>query len=367
MVFRSLISVVLISSLAAQLSADEFRFSSDIGLRQIGEPSKKSFVWAKDLGTAFTQAKQLDVPMIVVFTNTNSVQATNFLVELGADGLTEFADNAVFVHVAIPAEGGSWGDPQGAMLVRDLKLTTSPTISVMSPNPLMLNEGYRIEGFFDVSELKPHLAKGIARAMSPDMTWRQTTIPGIVQQFSAAMKTGDLMKYTSCLADPMRSAMEKLVNLNAQIGNSKRRLLAAIDARFGVQAERLAFIEDDQTVSAEFRNTMNVELLNVVSEGERTELRVLFTKRDSAGTTIQEERRMILVRGQQGFRIVNDTATEWCEQAMQLVQQVTPVIADLDRIADGVASGMFADAQTALDLAKSAYNQRKSITATAKH
>ncbi|MBX9656675.1 hypothetical protein K2Y11_23910 [bacterium] len=361
---HSLVCFVLIAGMASRLSAEELHFDGDAGVHSLAEPVQKSFVWSKNLTTAIAEAEKLDVPLVIVFGNTNSVLTTNYLVELGADGLKEFADKAVFVHVAIPSSDAEWDDPLAMKMVQELNLKVSPTILVMSPNPFVLIEGFRIEGIVEISELKSQLDRGLACAVSPDKTWRQPTIEGIVKQLSDAMHNGDLLMYTACMSEPVRSTMKRWMTQQIAIGNSKRRLLAALDARFGVQVDRLSVIEDDDVVAAELRKVTHVRLLDVVTEGERIEITVLFTRQNQPGEISQSERRITLVKEEHGFRMESMPGESWSESANQLVSQMAPLIADLDRIADGVASGMFPNASSALELAKSAYQQRTSTTAT---
>ncbi len=116
--------------------------------------------WRDNSLEAFVEAVENDKPMVVVFGDNSSPLFNKQIQEMREDKdnmLQQLSDRAVFV-VGKPAE-----DEYARRMASHLKLTDYPTISVISPRTDQLTETYRMEGYFQISDIYNDLEKALPK------------------------------------------------------------------------------------------------------------------------------------------------------------------------------------------------------------
>ncbi len=117
--------------------------------------------WRNNSLDAFVEAVENDKPMVVVFGDDSSPLFNRQIQEMKSDKnnlMSRLSNRAVFV-VGKPAE-----DEYARRMASHLKLTDYPTISVISPRTDQLTETYRMEGYFQVSDVYKDLDLALPKA-----------------------------------------------------------------------------------------------------------------------------------------------------------------------------------------------------------
>lgn len=355
----------LVCAVASALRADEFRFSTDIGLRPIGQvESAKSFSWEANATSAFKKSIKRNLPMVMVFTNAGNVNNTNFLVELGADGLKEFADKAVFVHVLIPLKISGPHDQEGLVVAQQLELTIVPTISVFPPNNYSLIETQRMEGYVSHDQIKQGLAKGLSTAMTSDLTWNPSTPADLVRHLDDAFKNGIGLKYAACYADPAQSVLLKLAQTQSSVGRARQRFLETMDAKFGKQADRMSYLDDEDQMHADLSQIRRLELLAEFQKDGERQVSLRFTHENQAGVSSQFDEEFCVTFERGGWRLRPSDNNAFAGRIEQRLAGLKFVASDLEQLAERVNRGEFADARSALELAAHMYTMRRDEAVT---
>lgn len=118
--------------------------------------------WEKDLESAYAKSLDTKKPLVIVFLcpleDAKCVHCKRFRGSVFSDEFSELADDAIFVQANIVlVKGGKVPDELAQRTFEKLGLTTTPTISVMEPNPKVLAEIGRIKGYFDREKLTGHV------------------------------------------------------------------------------------------------------------------------------------------------------------------------------------------------------------------
>ncbi len=125
--------------------------------------------WKTNSLDAFTEAVESEKPMVVVFGDNSSALFNKQMQELKEDKnhmMSKLSSRAVFV-VGKPNE-----DEYARRMATHLKLTDYPTVSVIAPRTDQLTETYRMEGYFNVSDIFNDLNKAL-----PPAKQKQNVVP----------------------------------------------------------------------------------------------------------------------------------------------------------------------------------------------
>lgn len=117
--------------------------------------------WRDNSLDAFVEAVENDKPMVVVFGDDSSPLFNRQIQEMKSDKnnlMSRLSNRAVFV-VGKPSE-----DEYARRMASHLKLTDYPTISVIAPRTDQLTETYRMEGYFQVSDVYKDLDLALPKA-----------------------------------------------------------------------------------------------------------------------------------------------------------------------------------------------------------
>lgn len=117
---------------------------------------EKAIEWRDSAVDAFVEAIDSKKPMVMVFGDDSSPLFKRQMEELAADKdhqMSSLSKRAVFV-VGRPDK-----DEYARRIATSLKLTDYPTISVIQPRTDALEESYRLEGYFPVSDIYSDLNK----------------------------------------------------------------------------------------------------------------------------------------------------------------------------------------------------------------
>ncbi|MCC7528767.1 MAG: hypothetical protein IT342_09610 [Candidatus Melainabacteria bacterium] len=139
--------------------------AKDKGLENLERGLEKQIPisWRDNSLDAFVEAVESDKPMVVVFGDDSSPLFNRQIQEMKSDKdnlMSRLSSRAVFV-VGKPAE-----DEYARRMASHLKLTDYPTISVIAPRTDQLTETYRMEGYFQVSDVYKDLDLALPKAKS---------------------------------------------------------------------------------------------------------------------------------------------------------------------------------------------------------
>ena len=329
----------------------------------VGAATAPAVVWHANGLDAMVEAVENHKALVVLFRNDPADDSSRFgrttIEGLQADGLAEFRDRAVFVEVVFHRVVGT-RDEWGIRLARHLKITDSPTLSIVAPNEERVTEVSRSEGFFTTAELKDSLRANLSGALDVKRSWLPTKSRDLVTMFEEALAKADRRMHAACFVEPIRSRMIEVADAQTALGNSKRRLLAAIDERFGLQTERLTFVDDDEEAAREMREVTGVEHVVAVMQPEGAELEMLVTRVKPSGAVKKQTEKLLVVVERHGLRF---TCRNVQENEKNLVEQVALLngqAADFDAVTARVAAGAFDTAEAAREHAISIHHQRKS-------
>ncbi|MEQ1828383.1 MAG: hypothetical protein ABL921_20650 [Pirellula sp.] len=369
MSFKNLsMTVVLGSMLVANgaSNADETRIKVFRNLTSnLAAPSLKTATkipWQPNASDAFIMAVDEHRPLVNVFTNQSKPGESNFstkcLRDIEADGLSEFQTKAVFVNVVFNGPESGFQDSYGFQLARHLKITCVPTISYIAPNKDALCEGYRTEGDFSIEDIKEDMAKGIALAMHRDLTFCQPTPADLVRQLEEACKAGHSGKYAACFAEPVHASISNLNNAQTEVGNAKRRMLNAIDTFFGVDVDRMRFVDDDEEMASKLRQVTKVELIHATKSDGRIHVNVAITSLNRQGEFKVEKMNCDAVEECFGWRLLVKDAQQVANANDQHSTALKSLPQEFDRIADDVVNGKYTNAGDAVKAATMAYERQ---------
>lgn len=117
---------------------------------------EKAIQWRDSAVDAFVEAIESKKPMVMIFGDDTSPLFKKQMAELTADKdhqMSSLSSRAVFV-VGRPDK-----DEYARRIASSLKLTDYPTISVIEPRTDVLQESYRMEGYFPVNDIHSDLNK----------------------------------------------------------------------------------------------------------------------------------------------------------------------------------------------------------------
>ena len=311
-------------------------------------PIAKSIPWEADSRAAYTKAVSKHCPLVILFTNAPGPGAGELsektLRELEADGLKEFHDKVVFVHVQFTKTNGA---DFGVEIARSLKLKEVPYLAFLAPNPTKISEAYHMEGYFSVADIKADIAKAIPVALHPNFTWAQPSPAALIAQLNESQKSGDLLKYSACYADPHRTAVAQMMVTRMAVGDAKRRLLDAIDKKFGPQTDRLSFVEDDDSMMGELRANTDVALIEATTKEGKVSLRLTVTKLQRSGEIAKFELTMDCIEDFNGWRLVPELLQESVDAVVNKKAALQELPADFDKITELLAKGQYKAADEA--------------------
>jgi len=328
-------------------------------------------VWRADVLDAFVEAVDNRKPLVILFRNDPAEDPSRHgqdrIAQLKADGLTEFRDQAVFVELVfrLDAEGR---DEYGCRLARVLEIDRSPSLSILAPNVDQVHEVFRDAGTRSLDELRIAFREQFPRALHVRHSWLPCNSGDLVVLFAEAMRTGDRRMHASCFAEPIRTRMLEVSAAQSTLGEAKRKMLAALDRRFGLQVERLPFIDDDEEMEEEMREVVRVEHGRATKRDSGVELEIRVTRAKKPGYDLQpveqhsvETLPVVVERNAIRFsaRDPEAFAKTLAEHAVRLKR----IAAQFDAITAGVAAGRYATAAAARDQAVSNYRRRKSVAA----
>jgi hypothetical protein len=319
-------------------------------LDAIKAPVVKSIPWETDARAAYAKAVSKHCPLVILFTNAPGPDAGELsektLRELEADGLKEFQGKVVFLNVQM----SKTSDPRtdyGAEMAQFLKLKEVAHLVFLAPNPTKFSEAFYMEGYFSVADIKADMAKAIPLALQPSLTWAQPSPAALVAQLNEAQKSGDPLKYAACYADPLRTAMAQLMVTKMRVGDAKRRLLDAIDKKFGPQTDRLSFVEDDDSMMDELRANTDVTIIEATTKEGKVTLRLMVTKLQRSGEIAKFEPTMGCIEEFNGWRLVPEMLQESVDAAVNKKAALKELPADFDKITELLAKGQYKAADEA--------------------
>jgi len=318
-------------------------------------------VWRANALDAMVEAVENRKPLVVLFRNEPADDPFSFgrntIAGLKADGLAEFRDQAVFVEVVFH-HAVELRDEWGNRLARQVKITDSPTLSIFAPNVERVTQVSRSDGFFTTAQIKEFLRADLPAAIDVKHSWLPANSGELLVQFQEALRTGNRQMRASCFVEPLRTRMLEMADAELALGNSKRRLLAAIDERFGLQTERLKFVDDDEEFTREMREVTKVEHVVAVMRPEGAELEMLMTRIKPSGAVKKITEKSLVVEQRNGLRFtcvnVQEKETKLVEHAALLMG----LVVDFDAVTARVAAGRFDTAETAREQAIAIYHQR---------
>lgn len=151
------------------VNQDSYQFSDKGNLIQVSTDraqhkeishEEKHIDWQKDASTAYTKSVESNQPMVMVFEEqgpwTDKVNA-----ELEKPEIQQYASEAVFVK-AVPSK-----DLVAKNIATALGVEHLPTVSVLDPDPEMISERGRIQGFEAASVLGADLGRFIRNYVRP--------------------------------------------------------------------------------------------------------------------------------------------------------------------------------------------------------
>jgi hypothetical protein len=318
--------------------------------------------WRTGALDAFVEAVDQRKPLVILFRNSDEHDADQLgrtmSADLRADGLVEFGDRAVFVEVVFHHQN-DLRDDYGERIARHLRITESPTLLILAPNQEQIQEVGRREGVFATAEIKGFVRAFLPRALDVKNSWQPQNSQALVELLEEALRTGDRRMHAACFVEPIRSRMLEVSQAQTALGNSKRRLLAAIDERFGLQTERLKFVDDDEEMSREMREVTDVEhgIAVEIDEGA-AELPILITRVKASGAVTKQTDKLLVVLDRNGLRFTAGTVKESEAALVEHVRILNGSAADFDALTNLVEAGRFDDGGSALDQAIALYHQR---------
>ncbi len=372
---RFIVSMACFSVSVDSLDAQDFLFPDSIRNAKLNPifddvTVPKKFVWESSVLDAFTKAVDSHRPLILIFTNSAKkgevTLSTRFIAELEVDGLAKFSDKAVFINVAFSDENSALQDAQGIRILKLLKITDVPTVSFIAPNIDAIAEGFRIEGYFPIEKVKEEMAKGIDAAMARNLTFCPSSPAELVLQLNEACQAGNLEMYAACFSGPVYNSLHSLHRTQREVGNAKRQMLKAIEAFFGVEADRMQFVDDDEMRIRELREVTKIESLESLkasTSDSKIHVPMAITKLHSDGSTQVVRESYIAVEDRFGWRLLAPEAQQLVKSFNKRETSIKTLALEFDRITKEVVNGKYGLASEASESAKLAYEASRSDVA----
>ena len=126
------------------------------------KPAAKVIHWRTELLPAFQEGLKSGKPIVMVYLcpvdRDSCVFCKRMRGSIYAPETQRYVDDAIFVLVTVN-EDGTILDKAAALVADRLEIKSRPVISVLEPNPAMLQERGRIVGYYSAEELDTNLNK----------------------------------------------------------------------------------------------------------------------------------------------------------------------------------------------------------------
>jgi tetratricopeptide (TPR) repeat protein len=178
-----------------------------------------------------------------------------------------------------------------------------------------------------------------------------------VEQYAAAARAGDVERVGRLYYEPISTPYRELYQVLIQVGESKKKLAAALDARFG-RAPLSIPLPDDTQIREQLKRlvSMTVQQKAPDSEGYVMKIEIIEMKKEGSGTTSSVQ--VFLAREQGGSWKVgpnrDEHAVQVATESAAALQQVPTVI---DKVTADVNAGRYVnrhDAEQAVILGAAA-------------
>jgi TPR repeat protein len=186
-----------------------------------------------------------------------------------------------------------------------------------------------------------------------------------LQRLEQAMKAGDLDACAAAMADPVGPVMHQSFSAARKVGAAKRKLAAALDARFGSAGggqsrNPFAYAADDLSQREQLQRRVGITITEQRPDGEQFNLMVTTTVRTPQGT--QQIPQGFIAIPQAGRWKVSPTSQARNLHAQRLRQANTEKVAGaFEALAQAVAANRYHSRQEAEQAARLAYDQAMGI------
>jgi TPR repeat protein len=182
-----------------------------------------------------------------------------------------------------------------------------------------------------------------------------------LQRLEQAMKVGDLNACAAAMADPVGPVMRQSFAAARKVGQVKRKLAAALDARFGpAGASPLAYAADDASQCEQLRRLTGMTITEQRPDGEQFNLIVSTTVRTPQGT--QQIRQGFLAIPQAGrWKVSPMTQARNLHAQRVRLANAEKVAGAFEALAQAVAAGQYRSRPDAERAARLAYDQAMGI------
>ena len=240
--------------------------------------------WQRKLLDAYSAAVDAKKPLVVLFAHRPSYMSKDGKyhsneqwVEFDKKEVQALAGKAIFVVCYYDPESNTMLDPVAEVVRAKLKLTDMPTTTVIAPTVDHLAEVYRLEGYFPAAVVAKDLNAHLSDALKPEILAPPASTPEMAFTYLARrVKDGDPDAVRRVLVKKTAETFGDCWAAAAELGNSKRHFLSAIEKRFGAGHVGNLICDDEKAVRRDMMATQLV-LEEVIREKDEVLLRVCVT------------------------------------------------------------------------------------------
>lgn len=328
--------------------------------------------WEDDVMEAFVKAIETNRPMVVLFvsnTSYRSPEGGNISNEarkvFESAKLQELANEAVFVLCTFDHTQNTIHDEFGKRIYQRLNIELVPTLCMFAPRTDFLQEVCHVEGIRTAetyaAELKVALslsAKAVDSevsqpnapptppALAPNGGTQKIELPApatpaeAINQLSRALQAGDISDVANLLAAPYVQLYSNTFSAAHRLGVAKRRILAAMDGRFGVGEDSVPYGEDDARVRKGMQHVSAV----VLEEAHYPEMKLCVVRaRMKFADGMSKSVEVRVVREENGWRIQPEewlgfTDQERCRRHAEFLNRLAD---DFALLAQNISAGEF--------------------------
>lgn len=326
--------------------------------------------WRRNLLDAFVEAVENKKPLVVLFASrpASAFKDGRHLsnaqwVELDKPEVQALAGKAVFAVCHFDHAAGVMLDSYAEKMRTKLRVTELPTLSVIAPNDKRLVEVYRLVGPFPADEVATDLGRKLPTAVKAEHLAAEAkprpvakTPTEAVALWEAVMRDGDPDRLGEVLTPAAAEAFARCLEAATACGHAKRRLLAALDERFGKKDDTVPHADDDDGLLREMANVDRFEVVSADADGDTATVKTRLI--DRTGNTRQVE--LVAEKTAGGWKLVPADFAKLMDPVKQKkhLAAVRARAAAFDAIAKRVRAGEFATREAAKEAAGEAARRK---------